>query len=401
MLPDRDIHPKEVGSLIKKLIAFIGHNRIENALNKYEASLKSSGPMFREYYLRVRHPWWDSLLFFRKLQRNGKSIRKHLNSALKSLAADAKMTTTLQRHMPEPVKEKYKKNLVDKERAIDYLFEIRLAWHFYLKGCSIIWEDDPQSRQAEFMVIDGRIHFNVECKRISVDIARKIRERDFFRLADKLIPLLYAAELTGRVSIVLNGKLASNDNYLNQVTSEVITVAKRTPTDDSEIFCGSVVTDLKKANGTKFDPNKSGWLPYKNTPLDAYGAIFAKPYNNKLIDPVELIISSTQPYYTLKAIEDRIKRAKNQLNPSVPGLICCLLSGISDLQGLENESGLKNMTNHLLAKNSFGHIVAIGYSSETVVRRDKHGNNLFNNGLVCRNNKSNKFPHMKNYPFLK
>lgn len=135
--------------------------------------------MFREYYLRVRHPWWDSLLFFRKLQRNGKSIRKHLNSALKSLAADAKMTTTLQRHMPEPVKEKYKKNLVDKERAIDYLFEIRLAWHFYLKGCSIIWEDDPQSRQAEFMVIDGRIHFNVECKRISVDIARKIRERDF------------------------------------------------------------------------------------------------------------------------------------------------------------------------------------------------------------------------------
>ena len=137
-----DIHDFEVPNLVNKLINFIGRAEIENSLQRYKRSLQSSGPVFSEYYLKTRHPWWEALIEYFKLEKTGKSIKRNLNERIKILAGDAKKISELQRLMPDKIKAKYKKDLIDDKRAYDYLFEIQIAWHFFLKGCEIIWHED-------------------------------------------------------------------------------------------------------------------------------------------------------------------------------------------------------------------------------------------------------------------
>ena len=133
-----DIHDYEVSNLVNKLIRFIGRNQLENRLDKYTRSLQSSGLIFREYYLKTRHPWWEAFLEYFALEKAAKSIKSNLTVNIKLLAGDAKKISTLQSFMPEKVREKYRTDLIDDNRAFDYLFEIQIAWHFYLRGCKIL-----------------------------------------------------------------------------------------------------------------------------------------------------------------------------------------------------------------------------------------------------------------------
>lgn len=98
---DADIHDYEVRKFILRLINFFGQTTIEKCLANYQKSLLSSGPVFREYYLKTRHPWWESLEYFFELERKGKSIKKNLDPKLKRLAADGKTLSILQQNMPE------------------------------------------------------------------------------------------------------------------------------------------------------------------------------------------------------------------------------------------------------------------------------------------------------------
>lgn len=217
-----DIHDFEVPNLVNKLIRFIGRAEIEKCLDRYKWSLQSSGPVLSEYYLKTRHPWWEAFIEYLNLEKSGKSIKRNLTNKIKILAGDAKKISVLQRLMPEKVKEKYKKDLIDDKRAYDYLFEINIAWHFFLKGCEIIWHEDDSREHSEFLVREPEFEFNVECKRISVDISRKIRRKDFYRLAEKLIPAIENQNYSGQIDIVLHDRLPSSDKYLNDLSAKII-----------------------------------------------------------------------------------------------------------------------------------------------------------------------------------
>jgi hypothetical protein len=81
---EADIIDKEVSGLIRKLIGFFGSDTINQRLSKYELSLKSSGPVYRDYYLKQRHPWWEALTRYFELDKRGKSIWKNLSSDINS-----------------------------------------------------------------------------------------------------------------------------------------------------------------------------------------------------------------------------------------------------------------------------------------------------------------------------
>ena len=54
-----DIHDYEAKKYINRLLTFLGRREVDKCINRYHNSLDYSGPVFREYYLKVRHPWWN------------------------------------------------------------------------------------------------------------------------------------------------------------------------------------------------------------------------------------------------------------------------------------------------------------------------------------------------------
>ncbi len=199
------IHPSEIRSIIHHLIRFLGESTVEKCIAKYEKSLASSGPAFREYYLKSRHPWWEALKTFLELERTGQSVQKHLANDLKRCCRDGKIITTLQKTMPEKVRNKFKKDLIDENRARDYLFELQIAWHYYQNDFKIRWYEEKGC--PEFLVKTSNFDLNVECKRVSVDASRKIRRKDFYRLADMLLPKIENQHLQGKIDIILDDRL--------------------------------------------------------------------------------------------------------------------------------------------------------------------------------------------------
>ena len=313
-----DIHDYEVPNLANKLIRFVGRNRVEKCLDKYTSSLQSSGKVFREYYLKTRHPWWEAFLEYFALEKSGKSIKNNLTANIKLLAGDAKKISTLQKLMPEKVREKYKKDLVDNNRAYDYLFEIQIAWHFYLKGCKIQWHEDNSKSHSEFLAKDSEFEFNVECKRISVDISRKIRRRDFYRFAEKFLPAVEDRGFSGSIDITLKDRLHGGDKHLNDLSKQVIDKVRSGYLHGTyQIQFGSVNINLQKASGTIIDFNKHYRNLLERKKRQSHGVIFAKPRNRQPSDPVEMTIISEKADNVLEAIKDRLyKAAKKQLDIS-------------------------------------------------------------------------------------
>ena len=216
-----DVHDYEASNLIRKLINFLGQNEVEKALDRYQASLKSSTLIYGQYYLKHRHPWWNALMTYFGIEKSGKSIKNNLTPELKMLAGDAKRLSVVQRTMPESMKQKFARDLADDKRAYDYFFEIEMAWHFIMQGCEILWHEATVPH-SEFLAVCGSFEFNVECKRISMDASRRVRRQDFYRLADKIIPAVRKQGYSGTIDVALTDKMHSNDGFINELANEVV-----------------------------------------------------------------------------------------------------------------------------------------------------------------------------------
>lgn len=395
-----DIHDYEVSRLINRLVSFLGPITVERCIQKYNASLQSSGPVFRDYYLKYRHPWWNALSEFFELEKAGKSILKNLTEGLKTLAGDSQKVTTLQKLMPDAVREKYRKDLIDDNRANDYLFEIDIAWHFFQKGYDIKWYESALKSHSEFLVRAPELEFDVECKRISVDISRRIRKRDFYRLAEQLIPKISKMGYSGMIDIVLKDKLHCNDKFLNELANEAVNeVYNGRLKGGFEIPFGSLALELVPANGNPVDLYERFDHLWRRKSEQAHGAIFAKSKNGRPVDPVELTLMCERADNVLEGIRDRIMKAKTQLDESKPGLIACFLEGVDDLRELAKDSGLQMMSSLLLTKETFSHVAGISYSSEPHIERSAESERFFNQALIFRNSHC-RYEKVKDFQFL-
>ena len=70
MTVNNAIYDIEVQKYINKLIDFFGFVNIERGLKKYKNSLACSGPVYKRYYLKIRHPWWESLIYYFDLEKS-------------------------------------------------------------------------------------------------------------------------------------------------------------------------------------------------------------------------------------------------------------------------------------------------------------------------------------------
>jgi len=336
---------------------------------------------------------------FFELKKKGKSIKRNLTPELKVLAADAKKISSLQRFMPKSVQNKYERDLVDADRAIDYLFEIQIAWHFYLQGNDLQWYEDDGEKHPEFIVKTPNFNFNVECKRISVDISRKIRRRDFHQFVQELIPKIGKQNYTGDVDIVLNGRLYSNQ--IDALVSESIELIKSGKIKgESIISLGKISLNLSTKCRKTVNVEHYAALRM-NLPIGQHSAVFSSQKNgNYIIDPIQISLSSKKADNVLDGIYKKVyKAAKSQLDKSLPGIIVCFLEDVYELRELSSESGLQLMACHVLNKEECSHIAGISYSSEMQIHR-RYESEIYDNQSLFYRNPNCRFEEVKNYKFV-
>lgn len=395
-----DVHDYEVSNLIRKLIGFLGQNEVERALERYRASLKSSTLIYGQYHLKNRHPWWNAITIYFGMERTGRSIKNNLTPELKVLAGDAKKLSVVQRTMPESVKQKFAKDLLDDKRAYDYFFEIEMAWHFMMQGCEIFWHE-ARGPHSEFLAVCGSVEFNVECKRISMDASRRVRRQDFYRLADKIIPHVRKQGYSGTIDVALTDRLHSNEGFINELANEVVSqVAIGGPTGVHEIPYGSLSLNMERISGTAVDlPSRFRDMWERKQP-NAHGVILAASKGNKPVDPIEFTVMSARADRVLHGMREKLSHAgKAQLPRSRAGLICCFLEGVADLRELASDSSLQVMTHSLFSEDDLRHVAAVGYSSEPLRLLDVTTERMFSRGLLFRNPRC-MFEEARDFKFL-
>ncbi|BBO73859.1 hypothetical protein DSCW_12760 [Desulfosarcina widdelii] len=379
------IYDKEARKYILSLINFFGSFEIEKRLNKYKKSLNYAGPIYKRYYLKHRHPWWNSLISFYELESKGKSIKKNLDLGLKVLAADGKKISILQKMMPDSVRNKFKKDLLDDNRASDFLFELDMAWHYLLNGHGIDWYEDNNC--PDFIVNTQDFDFNVECKRITVDGSRKVWRKDFYRLIEKLIPEIEKLKYMGKIDIELNDRLHSSDHHLESLSRQIIELIYANQINGAfEFKLGYATLNLKESDDKGVNIKELCRELFERKPHEAHGAFYAGEKNGMPINPIEITLKSKKSDKVLLGIKDKVKDAAiKQLPPDKPGLISCFLEDIDDLTNLASDSGLQIMSNYLLDKNDLSHIAGISFSSEERVKRYPGSENFSSQGLLFRN----------------
>lgn len=396
-----EINSREISSLIQKLISFLGPNEVRRHLQKYENSLRQSGPFFREYYIRNRHPWWSAFKHYFELEKGGKSLRKNLTKELTRLGGDAKMISTLQKFMPDSVKKKYRRDLVDDNAACAYLFEINIAWHYFLENFHVQWDEHATGRHSDLVIKAPDFTFEVECKRISLDTARKIKRKDFFRFVEKLIQFVDSERYTGGINIILNDRLPSSDRAIRNLVEEVVGEIKVGNTNGNfQTTSASLTLDLKCATGKTVNMYERYSKLREIQKPNATAFIYAKSVDQLPVDPIEIMLMSKKSDDYFKEIKSKVTdAAKNQLNKSMPGFIVCFLEDVPDLRGLQKDSTLQLIASDLFLKEDLSHVAAIGYSSESIIHREVNNEAHYNHGLIFRNPNC-KFEEAKKFPFF-
>lgn len=396
---ESDIYDYEAAYLINWLYSFLGPSSVDRALARYQRALELSGPVVSKYSLRHRHPWWTAFGTYFQLKRSAKSIKRNLTPELKILAGDAKRIATLRKYMPLSVQEKYKRDLIDVDRARDYLFEIHIAWHFHLQGNDLQWYDDDGQKHPEFLVKTPNFDFNVECKRISVDISRQVNREDFHRLAQELLPEIEKQGYVGNIDINLAGRLESRQ--INNLALDILGLIRSGRSKrEFTIPLGQVSFNPTEKNGQVVNVVEQYEHLRMSLPDQTHAIIFSSRTRGDFgADPIRLTVKSNKPDTVLDGIFQKLRKAaKNQLDTSMPGVIVCFLEDVHDLRDLRSDSGLQLMTSALFDKKTFSHIAAVGYSSEMHVRKLSYGE-LYNNQSLVFKNPNCRFKEVKVYKF--
>ena len=384
---DFSVCDKEVPNLIRRLRKFFGSNEIDKYLLKYERALRTAGPIYSEYYLKTRHPWWKALIAYKKLEKSGKAIFKNVTSEILNLAADAKMISILRHEMPESVILKYKHNLLEDESAKSYLFELDIAWHYHLNGYKILWHEDKCKSGPEFTVETDNFAFDVECKRLAVDVFRKLRRKDFYHLVEIFLPELSKMGFLGRVVLDSNDRLPSNMEDLRSISNKILQKIEKGDLEGTfSLEHGDVTLDLKKGTKRRVNLKRMYEEFWGRKPPEALGVIFASSFEGDPVDPIEMTCKSKKAGNVLQGIQKKLAEASvKQLDPEKPGLIACLIPEIDDFKGLENNSGLQVMTHNLFENKKHNHLSAVVYNSDKRFVPTEYGLIADNQALLFRN----------------
>jgi hypothetical protein len=262
------------------------------------------------------------------------------------------------------LKEKFRRDLLDPENARSYLFEFKVAFLHLLSGGKIEWLESNDS-YAEFSVNRGDYSFQVECKFISYDKGLNCHQRDFYTIADWVLPSISQANLAGEIEITLNGKLPSNSNELKAL-SDAIVQAAHAKQDMVKLAndLAEVRLILKPRAGILLDQ-----MSYMDElMMRKPGAIYVvRSPSPTFQDPVALTLTSnrfTKMFF--KAVLETMKNARAQFSAGSPGVLTLCLEGFSrdDLLQKNNKQNFDLISSHLFGLENSKNIAGICYVAQ-------------------------------------
>ena len=350
-----------------------------------------------EYFLKKRHPWWDSWIAFENLRRSGKALHSNLSPAMILLGRDAHFIYHLQATMPDPVKRKYQSALLDDDRAKDYLLELHIAWSFYAKGHQLKWFEDEQATGHEFTVVTPAGAFNVECKAISADISRKIKRENFYRLFDRFVTAMYERELSGYVRVVLDSALPTSEVELSAILCEIL----------ASVETGAGRARWRTSGSLEWMLTSCGAQQEQRAIVDAFGGVLTPDSETALItkgdrktDPLALSMTCRKRSSVVRAIMKRLGDAgkRRQLPVDEPGLLVCYVPEVPEYKGLGSESSLADMMNLLLNRDYMKDVAAVHFISDPKTTRTETGSVIGGDVLTFENASSK---HIAFVPLMK
>ncbi len=192
-----DILSSDVHKHIQGFIGFFGAEALSKAQSDLDKTLLHHGRCYHMWMQQV-HPWLFALRLYSKI------IQGHVRAwpkEIQLLAGDAFMILSLANKMPEPVREKYRKDLLTMQHS-DFIFEIHAAWHYYLQGYDVVWYPLSHVKSTEFRIRGGGIDFDVECRRFSLDAGHRIKMGAMADVCDMMDSVLQQYKYWGEITVV-------------------------------------------------------------------------------------------------------------------------------------------------------------------------------------------------------
>ncbi|MBI4775136.1 MAG: hypothetical protein HY788_13345 [Deltaproteobacteria bacterium] len=385
---------------VRRLEKYLGHNNIKKALERYDKAKKSSKPLYRDYYLRLRHPWWEGFMQFYKLEASGKAIYKNLTPEIMELAGDSLKVCELTNSMPDDLKNRYRQNLLDEENANNYLFEILIAWGYKIRNYNISWNNDDSVAGPEYSIVIGNYELEVECKKLSVDTFRKIKRPDFYHFVDDLVPKISDAGLKGNIEIEFHDKLPSNMQTQEEIITEILDEVDGKPINRHvHLSCADVDLSLKEKSNDLVDIKQMYKQLLVRKPVNAHCVIYLPPGSSSEINPIEIVCKSQRDEDIIGGMRGIISKAsKRQLSKKNPGIVACFIPEIESFEGLQNEGALANMSYGLFDE-SRAHVAAILYCSDSRLLPEFYGYRSYHPALVFKNPYC-RYEEVRDFKFL-
>jgi len=356
----------EVTDLIKWANNFFGESKIKRFVQRYKRSLSLSKYVYSEYYLKKLHPWSEALL------KLNKKIDLLKDKDVVRFLTDIKMIKILENIIPHNLMIKYKRDLLDTENAVNFLFELQTAWQYYKNDFEIQWY--IEDNKPEFEVRKNDILFDVECKRINVDKQRQIKRSTFYRFIDCLLPLVKQDGLSGKIELKFKGNIPKTDKELKNICKQMSGLILKDNIVDQSTDVFTVSSNTFRADKIDLDFQKLAYDFYTQKPPNVYGILITEDRFGNTVSPLEIIVSSMDQDHYLLGIYETLKNAiTNQLQKNKAGLLSCFIPEIYDFSVLDEESSLFIMTRKLFLHENFKHLVGIVYVSDQLYYKTNFG----------------------------
>lgn len=373
----QDIEIVKIPYHVEWLATFIGKDFIQKQLQKYR---QNEGRYKSKLYLLPRlferNPLIPVFAAFEDWQASNNNLNFPLSPEIMQLAADAHNVQLLCSDWDilrnEKTQEIVKKRLQAEPDGI--LLEFRVATHYVLSGYNVDLRSIKKNDPPDIMVHSGSSGVEIECKVQQVDTGLKIKNVDFRRLLEIVIPAVNLAKLTYGITLQCTDLLHAKDrDVLGKVISDRI---RRDEDGEWELEDGLYYLKIIKLGDKGYqipimqaqkliepywqDMSKQPYSALGWHPLDAYTPSSAQ----KPVSPWYFICQSLKSDKIIDSISDTIKEANDQLSGRYPGVVAIHIPQNINWRQIQDNHPLIQTLQQEFGKPTRKKVTAVVFSSE-------------------------------------
>lgn len=354
---NNEIKYSEVPKYMGKLKGFLGHEALAKAQADLNKDLSHHGGCYRKWVQGLK-PWLFAFRLYDEVTENGIHLPNTWPREIREMVGDALMIASMYRHMPEEVREKYRKDLLLAQHN-DFMVEIHAAWHYHLEGYDVQWYPLGHTKCPEFRVQGAGLDFDIECRRFGLDLTEHVKTPAIADTCDTIYDVLVAHGLWGEVRVELSDNFRFDPGHTRQWVETLTQALVGTPTTiqlDSGVL---LKLNLKPSPSRKYTPEELVDLARdQQHPESSF--LRSKREGEAGLDPV--VFRCRGPRKTPKELRDYIyktlkEKVSTQLSADRAGVAVIRFSGVRDPNVFSDSEGMKDVLRKLFERRHLAAIV--------------------------------------------